>query len=59
MQEPPNWLRVVAAARTAGADDWRAGGVARRFSAVQRSVIKRESRFVVVASAPCKVVILR
>ncbi|HUX77897.1 MAG TPA: phosphotransferase, partial [Anaerolineae bacterium] len=30
MQEPPSWLRVVAAAHAAGADDWRAGGVAVR-----------------------------
>jgi len=30
MQEPPSWLRVVAAVHAAGADDWRAGGVAAR-----------------------------
>jgi aminoglycoside phosphotransferase (APT) family kinase protein len=30
MQGAPNWLRVVAAAHAAGADDWRAGSVAVR-----------------------------
>jgi hypothetical protein len=30
MQGAPDWLRVVAAAHAAGADDWRAGSVAVR-----------------------------